>query len=334
MQNSKGTLILTRKEIASLVEIQDYIDAVEQAFKVHGQGKSFGSAMIQGDTPGELEFHIKAGGLIWRDRKYYGLKINGSCFSNKAKRGLPNILGAILLFDGESGFPLALIDSAEPTTKRTGAGTAVAMKYLALPQADVLTVCGCGNQGRINVRCLKAVFPINRVFAFDKDEAAAKSFAEQIEHEDGIRVEPTQDLAQALAQSPLVVTCTPSKVPYLRREYVRPGTTIAAVGSDSPDKQELDSTLLRGNKVVVDILSQCARAGELHHALEKNLIKESDVHSEIGEIVCGKKPGRVEPSEIIIYDATGTALQDTAAAILCYERATARKIGHWVNLLD
>ena len=99
------TRLLTRSEIRALMSPEDYLEGVEYAFRMHGQGKSFGTTMLHGETPGDLEFHIKAGGLFWQDRKYYGLKINGSSFSNKELRGLPNILGAILLFDGDSGFP-------------------------------------------------------------------------------------------------------------------------------------------------------------------------------------------------------------------------------------
>jgi ornithine cyclodeaminase/alanine dehydrogenase len=334
MAEPNETRLLTRSEIAAMMRLEDYLEGVEYAFRMHGLGKSFGTAMIHGETPGDLEFHIKAGGLFWRDRKYYGLKVNGSCFSNKERRGLPNILGAILLFDGDSGFPLAVIDSVEPTIKRTGAGTAVAMKYLAAPDAKVMTVCGCGNQGRVHVRFLKMVRPISRVFAYDENPEAAEAFARDLGEELGLSIRPTQELASALAQSRVVVTCTPSKKPYLLRDYVLPGTTVAAVGSDTPDKQELDASLLKGNKVVVDILSQCARAGELHHALEQNLIRTEDVYAEIGEVVSGKKPGRESPSEIIIYDATGTALQDTAAAALCYEKALARNAGSSIRLLD
>jgi ornithine cyclodeaminase/alanine dehydrogenase len=130
------------------------------------------------------------------------------------------------------------------------------------------------------------------------------------------------------------VTCTPSKTPFIGHNNIHAGTTIAAVGSDSPDKQELDPWLLKDNKVVVDILNQCASAGELHHALKAGLISIDKVHAEIGEIVIGKKPGRENQKEIIVYDATGTAIQDTAAAIMCFEKATARNIGRRVSLLD
>jgi alanine dehydrogenase len=328
------TRVLTRSECAAMMSLEDYLEGVETAFRMHGLGKSFGTAMIHGETPGELEFHIKAGGLFWHDRKYFGLKINGSCFSNKELRGLPNILGAILLFDGESGFPLAIIDSVEPTIKRTGAGTAAALRYLAAPDARVMTVCGCGNQGRVHVRFIKIVRPIARVFAYDEKPERAEAFARDLEKELGLDIRPTGDLAAAVAQSRIVVTCTPSKRPFLLKEHVLPGTTVAAVGADNPEKQEIDARLLEGNKVVVDILSQCARAGELRHALEQRLMRTEDVYAEIGAIVCGRKPGRTSPSEIIIYDATGTALQDTAAAVMVYEKALARNAGSSIRLLE
>ena len=120
------TRILTRGELSPLLLPRDYIEGVEYAFRQHGVGRSFGTAMIHGDTPGDVEFHIKAGGLNWKGRDYFALKANGSSFRNRELRGLPNIMGAILLFDAESGFPLAVMDSSELTRQRTAAGTAVA----------------------------------------------------------------------------------------------------------------------------------------------------------------------------------------------------------------
>ena len=104
------------------------------------------------------------------------------------------------------------------------------------------------------------------------------------------------------------------------------------MGADSPSKQEIEAGLLRDRKVVVDVLRQCAVAGELHHALEEGLITEADVHAEIGEIVAGRKTGRESAEETIIYDATGTAIQDTAAAILVCEKAEALDIGLMIDL--
>ena len=334
MTSPKGTLFLTRSELAALMSMEEYIQGIENAFRMHGEGLTYGTDMIHGDTPGELEFHIKSGGLKLGERLYYGLKINGSCFTNMPKFGLPNIMGAIILFDGEKGFPLAIVDSIEPTIKRTGAGTAVAAKYLAKKDSKTVTICGCGNQGRIQLKAIKEVLPVKQVFAYDQDNESAKAYAEQMGQDAAITIQATKDLAVAVNNSDVVITCTPSKKPYMMKEFITPGTLVASIGSDSPDKQELSVFLMQGTKVVVDILEQCVKAGELHHALEADVLSKNGVHAEIGQIVAGKKPGRETEDEIIVYDATGTALQDTAAAALCYEKAIKKQIGKYINFFE
>jgi alanine dehydrogenase len=326
------TRILTRGDLSPLLAARDYIEGVEYAFRQHGEGRSFGTAMIHGDAPGDVEFHIKAGGVVWNGKAYFALKANGSSFRNRELRGLPNILGAILLFDAESGYPLAIMDSSELTSQRTAAGTAVALKYLAPAGAQTLLLCGCGVQGRIHLKYLKEVLHLERILAYDVQPESARAFARDMEKEFGLPVGAVTNLSEAASQSRIIVTCTPSRVPFLRAVDVRPGTTVAAVGADSPAKQEIEAELLRGRKVVVDILRQCAVAGELHHALEEGLVTEADVYAEIGEIVAGKKTGRERTDETIIYDATGTAVQDTVAAILVYENAEARDIGLRIDL--
>ncbi|MDD5544744.1 MAG: ornithine cyclodeaminase family protein, partial [Acidobacteriia bacterium] len=136
----------------------------------------------------------------------------------------------------------------------------------------------------------------------------------------------------AALESDVIVTCTPSKKFFLRREHVRPGTFVAAVGADNPEKQEIDPQLFAGNKVVADILSQCAEIGDLHHALNAHTITQSQVHAELGELVANKKAGRTTPREITIFDSTGTAIEDIAAAIVVYRKALQRGVGMKVNL--
>jgi ornithine cyclodeaminase/alanine dehydrogenase-like protein (mu-crystallin family) len=246
--------------------------------------------------------------------------------------GLPLIQGIIALCDGVNGYPLALMDSMEITIIRTGAATGVAAKYLARPDAKVATICGCGNQGRISLKALRHVRPLARAYAFDVDEEYARPFAEELSEETGIEVIAVSDLAKAVKESDICVTCTPAKRYFLDREYVSPGTFIAAVGADHPEKQEMDPALLVSNKVVVDLLEQCATIGELHHALERGLVTTADVHAELGEVIAGKKAGRTSDEEIIIFDSTGTALQDVAAAAIVYERAISTGTGVVLNL--
>ena len=332
MDKIRGTLILTRAELEPLMEPPAIIEAVERAFRAHAQGESFGNAMIHGGTPGDLEFHIKSGGLAWGERRYFGLKANGSCFRNRELRGLPNILGAILLFDGESGYPLAVLESTVLTRHRTAAGTAVAIRLLAPTDAGSLAIFGCGNQGRMHVRYLREVLRLEEIWAYDVDPAVAADFAAAVTREHGLPVHVADRPGSAAARAQVLVTCTPSKVPFLKRSDIRPGATIAAIGSDSPDKQELEAAILAGATVVTDITRQCAEAGELHHALEAGMISAADVHGEIGEVLAGRKPGRRSAQETIIYDATGTALQDTAGAIVVYEKALGRGLGLVLDL--
>src|SRR5579871_1449033 len=145
-------LLLNRSDIVSLMTLDEYIPVVESAFREHAQGKSFAPALAHVDADGG-EFHIKAGGFRGQT-PYFALKVNGGFFQNKAKFGMPNIQGLIFLSQADNGLPLAAMDSIEITISRTGAATAVAAKYLARPDSRVATVCGCGNQARVQLRAL------------------------------------------------------------------------------------------------------------------------------------------------------------------------------------
>ena len=104
---------------------------------------------------------------------------------------------------------------------------------------------------------------------------------------------------------------------------MQPGTFIAAVGADSEDKQELAPQLMASSKVVTDVTEQCETIGDLHHAIAAGAMRREDVHAELAEIVAGRKPGRQREDEVIIFDSTGMALQDVAAAAIVYQRALA-----------
>ncbi len=327
-----GTLLLTRQEIAKLLSVEECIDGVEQAFKLYGEGKTAPPGIL-GMHAQDGGFHLKAA-MLTLNRNYFAVKVNGNFFQNMKRFNLPNIQGIIMLCDGENGYPLALMDSIDITIKRTGAATAVAAKYLARPEAKILTICGCGNQGRISACAIHKVRPLERVLAFEVDENQAQRFATELSDELGFKVEAVRDLTKAVSKSDICVTCTPSQKFYLRKTDVSPGTFIAAVGADSEDKQELEPALLASCKVVVDILDQCATIGELHHALKEGAMNRDDVHAELGEIIAGKKPGRVSPDEIIIFDSTGTALQDVAAAATVYEKAITAGAGVTLNFFD
>jgi alanine dehydrogenase len=327
----EGLLLITRGEVASLLSLPECIAAVEGAFRMHAEGRSLAPGVLETLTE-DGGFHIKSAGLLTDGRAYFAAKVNGNFPLNGERFGLPTIQGVIVLCDAEQGRPLAVLDSIEITALRTAAATGVAAKHLARPDSKVLTVAGCGTQGRVQLRALASVLPLEKVYAFDSDEARAADFAREMSRELSARVEPVPVLSDAAGASDVCVTCTPSRQPILMRNDVRPGTFVAAVGADNPLKQEIDPALMRSSKIVVDILEQCAVIGDLRHALEAGAVTRADVHAELGEIVAGRKTGRTSPEEIIIFDSTGTALQDVACAAVAYERALRAGVGLRLDL--
>src|SRR5215210_3170257 len=242
MIKPEGTLLLKRAEVAELLGLDECIAAVEHAFRLQAEGKA--------PPPGTLGlhardggFHIKAG-LMELNRTYFAAKTNANFPENVKRFGLPMIQGVIVLCDGENGYPLALMDSMEITIQRTGAATAVAAKYLARPDSKTATIAGCGNQGRISLQALASIIPVEKALAFDHDEAQARRFAGELAEELRIEVVAVSDLGKAARQSDIIITCTPAKRPFLKHDFVSPGTFVAVVGADNPEKQELEPSLM------------------------------------------------------------------------------------------
>jgi ornithine cyclodeaminase/alanine dehydrogenase len=327
--SGQRTLVLGQADIARTMVLADYIDAVEGAFARFEAGQMAVPGVVH--IPAQNgAFHIKSAGFVG-DPSYVAVKVNGNFPDNPQLNGLPTIQGAIILCDGENGSLLAVIDSIEVTAMRTGAATAVAAKYLAHESASVATVIGCGIQGRVQLLALAEVLPLKTVFAFDTDHGQTNRFVRQLREETNIDVVAVKDFADATLSSRVIVSCTSSRVPFLRREHVSPGTFIAAVGADNNDKQELDPDLLAQAKVIVDVIEQCATIGELHHALEAGVMTRGDVVGQLGAIVNGTERPEFSSDDIVIFDSTGSAIQDVAAAGIIYERARSGGIGLWME---
>jgi alanine dehydrogenase len=316
---AEGTLLLGRGEVARLLSLPACIAAVEEVFRAYGEGKvpAPGVLGIKGETGG---LHIKAGYLPG-PRNYIVAKLNTNFAGNRKLGALPTIQGLILLCDGDNGRPLAVLDSIEITIRRTAAASAVAAKYLARPDSSVVTICGCGAQGRAQLRALRAILPLAKIFAFDVNPAAAQALADDMRGELSVETEAVTDPAGAIKQSDVCVTCTTATAFFVRQEDVSPGTFIAAVGADDVHKQEIDPTLMVTGKVVADHLEQCCTIGDTHHAIAAGLMRKRDVYAELAEVVAGRKPGRTSASETIIFDSTGVAIEDAVAAVAVYEKA-------------
>jgi ornithine cyclodeaminase/alanine dehydrogenase-like protein (mu-crystallin family) len=321
-----GTLLLPAADVRAVLPMRDCIDAVEAGFRLlAGGGVEQG---VLGIHTGPGGFHLKAAAVL-APRRYFVAKLNGNFPGNPSRLGLPSIQGVVALCDAENGRLLALIDSGELTRIRTGAATAVAARHLARPDSASLTLFGCGRQAESQVDALREVLPITRVWLNDPGPGAAARLADRLRTRHGIEACPVEgdELLRSLGRSDVIVTCTPSRRFFLTRAMVPRGSFVAGVGTDDSRKQELEPELLAENTVVADVLDQCLAIGDLHHAHAAGLVTRDQVHAELAEVVAGTRPGRRDREEITVFDSTGTAIEDVAAAALCYERAAKAGLG-------
>jgi alanine dehydrogenase len=314
-----GTLLLARTDVRALLPIRDCIEAVETAFRAQAEA-AIPSAVLGLHAPAG-GFHIKAAGLRLR-RLYVAAKINAN-FPGNPQKGLPTIQGLVALYDGDDGRPLAVMDSIELTALRTAAATAVAARVLARRDASTVALCGCGVQGAYQVKALAVVRPLSAVRVHDRDHERAGQFASDLAREIGASVSVAEDWPEAARSADIVVTCTTSKVPIVGTDHLRPGAFLAAVGADNPEKSEVEPALMARSRVYVDSIAQASTIGDLHHAIAQGAMRPQDVQAEIWEVVAGRKAGRGSQDEITVFDSTGVAVQDVAAAALVYERAEA-----------
>jgi alanine dehydrogenase len=323
---AESTLLLNRADVQKLLSLTECVAAVERVFRLQGEGK-IPSSGILGVRTQSGGLHVKIACLSGA-KNYIVAKLNTNFAQNYARFGLPTIQGAIVLYDADNGRLLAVLDSMEITLKRTAAATAVAAKCLARKNSAVATICGCGEQGRAQIRALSLIFRFGKVYAFDIDSNASLRFGAELSRELKIDMEPVSTLPGAIRNSDVVVTCTPATEFFLRKEDVAPGTFIAAVGADDSHKNEIDPALLASAKVVADSLEHVCSIGDTHHAIAAGLMQKENVHAELAEVVAGKKSGRTSEAEIIVFDSTGVAIEDAAAAAIVFEKALTVGVGN------
>jgi ornithine cyclodeaminase/alanine dehydrogenase len=320
-------LLLTREEVGSLISLPEVIAAVEDAYTAYIKGQTTIPPVVNLQVDhhdGEVD--IKSAYV--QPPELIGIKVASGFWENQEKFGLPSGFATILLLHGVTGVPLCVMDGGYITATRTGAAGAVAAKYLARPDAEEVAIIGAGTQGRLQLRALLEVRGIKGVRVYDTVSEWARSYVEEMSHElPELAFSAVSDVREAVQGADIVVTATPSTHPLVQAGWISPGVHINAVGADAPGKQELDPHIFIGAKVVVDKLSQCRLIGETQHPLSLGLIAEEDIHAEIGEITAGMKPGRENDEEVTLFDTTGVAIQDVAAASRVYKRAKERGIG-------
>ena len=325
-------LILTRKEVESCLSMKRTIDAVREAYIAFANDRVQMPPVMHLDVEkynGEVD--IKSGFV--EDFDLIGTKIASGYYDNH-KLGLPPGIAVIVLLDLKTSMPLAIMDGTYITAYRTGAAGAVAASVLARKDSTKVGIIGAGTQGRMQVLALKELFQLEEIRVWDIDEKMAQKYSTEMSELLGIDVKNFTNREEVVRGSDIVVTVTPSKKALVEVEWIEKGMHINAIGADGPGKQELDPAIVKlADKVVVDSLSQCKRIGEIQHALSLGMIKEQDVHGEIGEILIGKKVGRESNDEITFFDSTGLAAQDIAAAHVVLEAAKEKKLGYSTELM-
>jgi alanine dehydrogenase len=318
---SVATQLFDATAVERLIDPRALTDAVERAFRDRGLGaKQPGGVLgIHAEHGG---FHIKAAALS-ASEGVLAAKLNANFPRNAAEFGLPTIQGVVIVSDLRNGTLRALIESGALTRLRTAAASAVAIRHLARPDADELTMVGCGAQAFDQVRFAYAARALRRVHLVDVEQRAADALADRLRHALKIDVRATTDIRSACASSSVIITCTTSRAPILFDADVPAGALVVAAGADSELKHEIDTALMARARVVTDDTAQCAKIGDLHHAIAAGAMRSEDVHAELGEILAGKRAGRASASERWIFDSTGTPIQDAAAVQLLLDAAAA-----------
>ena len=307
------TLLLDRNSIKNLIRISDVINVVEEAFRMCGEGR--------GKMPAKTYLSLEHG-----DFRAMPAALPGSAgvkwvnvHPKNPSRGLPSIMAILVYNDPETGYPLAVMDATEITAYRTGAAAAIASRYLARHDSHTIGIIGAGFQAHTQILAHAELLNPIIVNVFDVSKAAVDRLTKSLSQF------PVRNCSiQEAVASDVVCTLTPSQSPIIRKEWIKPGTHINAVGADAPGKQELDPSIIKESIVVVDDIKQASGSGEINVPIQKGIYSINEVYGTLAEVVAGKKKGRAHNNDVTVFDSTGIAVEDIAVAKLLFEKAQQR----------
>jgi alanine dehydrogenase len=326
----KKTLILHKQEIEKLINMRQALRIIEKTFIAQAQGK------VQ--MPAKIYLHLVKYRGDFRAMPAYieGTHACGIKWVNvhpeNRKYGLAAVMAVIILNDPKTGFPLAVMDGTGITNLRTGAAGGIAAKYLANKNSSRVSLVGCGSQAQTQLMALHRLFKIRLVSVYDRDRSKAIGFIGKMNFL-GFKIKCCPNIRDCLLQADIVVTTTPSRKPIIKAEWIGSGVHINAIGADAKGKEELEPGILKRAKVVVDNRVQAIHSGEINVPISKKIMKESDIYATLGEVIRGKKKGRISGEEITVFDSTGLAVCDVAVANYVYKEAIRRRLGKYIRLI-
>jgi ornithine cyclodeaminase len=324
----RDIFVLTEAELRSCVGLDlATVDVVEDAFRALASGKVVMPPIMLmelADARGEVD--VKTAYIPGFDG--FAIKVSTGYYGNKAL-GLPSLNGLMTLFSASTGMVEALLlDNGYLTDIRTAAAGAVAARHLAPREVTTAGVFGTGLQARLQMQAAHLVRPFRRLLVWGRDREKAAACAAGLASDLGIRAEAVEDAAQVVAESQLVVTTTPAREAILRAKWLHPGLHITAMGSDMPEKNELEpQALVAADLYVCDRVSQCEALGELRSAIAAGLLPPGTKPPELGQVIAGQHLGRQSQGQVTICDLTGTGAQDTAIATQALKAARAAGAG-------
>lgn len=313
-------LVVQNVEFESLVSVKDCIPLVEGAFR----------ALVEGKAEHPAKYHDRCGWGLW-------FFMAGNVFDQQAmaiKLGCAASGGGscqVIYYDHQTAEPKALMEGLRVTHLRTGAAAAIGARWLARPESRVVSLLGAGRVCWSSLAGLTALFPLTQVWVADVSEAAVTGFVERARTVYPFPVSAAS-VEEAVKKADIVVTATPSRAPFVKAEWVSPGTHFSAMGADGAGKQELDSAIHQRARIVCDSLDQCLKWGDINNSVTAGLVSRESLVGELGEVIAGRKPGRLSAEEITLFDATGMGIQDAVVARLVYETAVREGLGTWVEL--
>lgn len=308
----KSIRFMDAEAVKNALTMKKTIEYMEQVYRLYSRKEADVFPIIAHEFDGMMRnMDIKSGHLDGAD--IVGLKMLIRVRDNPEKRGLPNLTGLVLISDSKTGQPMGILDGLSITNMRTGAAGGLAARIFARKGSKNALIVGAGYQGRMQAMALLEALPnINRIMFADLERKNSEALASEMKKEYPyitFLVCDIEALCNELAECDILVTCTNSKSAFIKKEWIKPGTHINAVGADMPEKQELDSELIASARVFADSVTQVIKLGECQHAYAQGLITKDSI-SEIGDILEGKKTGRCSDEEITIFDTTGMAIQD------------------------
>jgi ornithine cyclodeaminase len=325
MPETEGLVIVGEAECARLVGRKDAFDAVEAVFAAMAKGDAYNFPVIR-EAIGYADalYGFKSG--FDRAGKVLGLKSGGYWPGNMAK-GLTNHQSTVFLFDPDTGQLAALVGGNYLTAVRTAAASSVSIAHLARKDARVLGMVGAGHQSQFQLRAAAEQRDFDKVVAWNPHPEMLPKLA-AVAEELGLPFEAVsqQELG---AQADVIITITSAFEPLMMKDWIKPGTHIACMGTDTKGKMEVDAALVAAATVFTDEIAQSITIGEAQHAIADGSLTETQI-TPLGAVINGDHPGRSSADEITLFDGTGVGLQDLAvasvAARLAAEAGTAQRV--------